>query len=153
MSSGKNKSKSKTYTTTTSKTTDQRTTNTINAGIGGDIEDSFVVSGIHSVGDVTTTDFGAIEGGIKAANSAISGNTELAQTFIEQVGAFAGDITSDYKEIAQQSVSNLANIKSGETTAEPANRNLTELAEKGVWVAGIAAAAYAATQIAKRAKK
>lgn len=163
-----------------STTYDQRTTESINAGIGGDIGDeSTVVSGVR--GDVnlrtSTTDHGAVDAAEDIANEgiavaseavetvgdsqedaldfgeealagvidfggdALSTNAELVETVLEANAEQQTEVLDSADKLTELSLTNLAAIKSGETIAKAADRNLLEMKNGLIIVAGITAAA------------
>lgn len=191
------RSKSKSSSSNSSTTYDQRTTESINAGIGGDIEDSTVVSGVRGNVNLTNTvtDHGAIDAAADIAEGAFDFGTdaiefseaaldtvadsqerafEFGESAVSGVIGFGGDAISEALDfgadvlgenaalvdkvlaanaeqqtevldsanrLTELSMANLAAIKSGETIAQAADRNLLEIKDGLLVAAGITAAA------------
>lgn len=129
MSSGKNKSKAKTSTTSTTHSTDKRITETINAGIGGDIDESNVISGNKGTVNLTATDGGAFD---MVENVLLELGGAMFELQAETLGAA--------NDLSERSMDAAMNLKSGETVADPENRNLASLTKTAVIIAGIGGA-------------
>lgn len=150
-------------------TTDLRTTNTINAGIGGDIEDSFVVSGnygdtaLTSVVDNSTYDFednadnsfyanledNSDRSVVDNTNNSIDnrvitdgGAFDLVGRLIDTLGESQSKTLDAANNLAARSLDGAMSIKAGQTITEPANQTMRELAKTGTVIAGIAAVAF-----------
>lgn len=153
-------------------TFDQRTTNTINAGIGGDIEDSFVVSGNYGdTGLTSVVDNSAFEDHSDNSldvnledssdrsvritddhsvdNRVITdgGAFDLVGKLIDTLGESQKETLNAANNLASRSLDGAMSIKAGQTITEPANQTMRELAKTGTVVAGIGAAAYVATKM------
>lgn len=103
-------SKSKSSSSNSSTTYDQRTTESINAGIGGDIDDSTVISGIRGNVTMNVTDGGAIKAATdasKAAASTVKDTAKSAFGFGEDALDFASD-SLGFAGDAMQSVTDTA---------------------------------------------
>ena len=155
-------------------TFDQRTTNTINAGIGGDIEDSFVVSGnygdtaLSSVVDNSAYDFednsdNSLDVNLEDSsdrsvritddhsvdNRVITdgGAFDLVGKLIDTLGESQAKTLDATNNLAARSLDGAMSIKAGQTITEPANQTMRELAKTGTVIVGLGAAAYAAAKI------
>lgn len=155
MSSSRSSSSNRT------ETTDLRTTNTINAGIGGDIEDSFVVSGNYGNTELTSlVDNSTFEDrsdnslwvnmedssdrSHNVDNRVITdgGAFDLVGKLIDVLGESQAKTLDSANNLARQSLDGAMSIKAGQTITEPANQTIRELAKSGTVIAGIAAAAF-----------
>ncbi|WP_406827716.1 hypothetical protein [Microbulbifer sp. ARAS458-1] len=106
-------SKSRSSSSNSATTYDQRTTESINAGIGGDIEDANVVSGVRGDVNVSVTDGGAIEAAASASRAAAEAVTDTAKNafgfgedaldFASDSMGFAGDALDGAIDAVQES--------------------------------------------------
>lgn len=154
MSSGKNKSKSRTNTTSTTHSTDQRQTETINAGIGGDIDDSHVISGNRGDIALNVVDGGAFD----LAGVAVDRSHDLVGDVLMELGGAMFEQQKETlkaaNELTSRSMDAAMNLKSGETVADPENRNLANITKTAVVVAGIGGATVLGiSAMNKRGKK
>ncbi len=171
-------SKSKSSSTNTTRTVDKRTTDTINAGVGGDIEDSTVWSGVD--GDVnqeslSVTDFSEVDNSVDGSRSSwddydnsIGDNSNVFESItggvhITDAGAFtlvenvmsslieSQEVVLDSaNKLASNSVNTLGVVASGDQVkqVQAANKDLITVAK----VAGVAAAGYATVKVVEKLK-
>lgn len=153
-------------------TQDLRTTNTINAGIGGDIDGSLVNSGNY--GDTSLSNYVDESESNFTDDSDNSFNLDLEDNsdhsidssvtnitdgeafqlvenfgikFLDTLGESQSEILNGANDLASRSLDAAFSIKAGQAINEPVSNNLKELTKAGVTVAGVGAAVYLGSKL------
>lgn len=138
-----------------STTVDERTTNTLNAGLSGDISDAFVAAGNYGdtslAMDNSNRSVNMEDNSDRRIDNSVTHNTDggafdLVGKLIDTLGESQKETLGTANNLVGRSLDAAMSIKAGQTITEPANQTMRELAKTGMIIAGIATAGYVASK-------